>query len=163
MSPAAAITGYPTFGVAPVGAAAPSDATPLRQTRGAGDTLPRALRTRDGLRPKARERPLHLTQPPHDVMDAAGHQSLLRAPEPGSLLAEHVLHGDANARVANVAMRRPPPASVAQDRDGPDLDARSLRRDDDLRRSPVRLGVRVGDRHHDPERRPLRTRREPLV
>ena len=60
-------------------------------------------------------------------------------------------------------MRRPPPASVAQDRDGPDLDARSLRRDDDLRRSPVRLGVRVGDRHHDPERRPLRTRREPLV
>jgi hypothetical protein len=44
-----------------------------------------------------------------------------------------------------------------------DLDTGRVRRDEDLRSARVRRPVGVGDSHHDPERRAVRPRGEPLV
>ena len=72
--------------------------------------------------------------------------------------------GNADARVAHLAVRRPAAPAVAHRRDGPDdLDAGRVGRDDDLARAVMRVGVGVGDRHDDPEGGPLGARREPLV
>ena len=84
--------------------------------------------------------------------------------KPSPRLAEHVRGRHAHARVAHLAVRRPAPPRVAEDRDrAVDLEARRVGRDDDLARAPVRLRVGIGDRHHDPEPRALGARREPLV
>ncbi len=110
------------------------------------------------------ERALHLAEPAHDVVDATRAEPLLRDPEAVALLAERVLDGDADARVAHLAVRRPAAAAVAHGRDrADDLDARRVGRDDDLGRAAVRVGVGVGDGHDDPEGGPLGPRREPLV
>jgi hypothetical protein len=58
------------------------------------------------------ERPLHLAEPAHHVVDAAGAEALLRDPEAVAALAEQIFGRDAHARVRDLAVRRPPPAAV---------------------------------------------------
>ena len=86
----------------------------------------------------------------------------IRNPAPSAPSSVRDRHAD--ARVPNLAVRRPALAGVTHDRDRThDVDARSVRRDDDLRRARVGAGVGVGHRHHDPERSAVGAGREPLV
>jgi hypothetical protein len=77
-------------------------------------------------------------------------------------LAERVLDGHSDVAVDDLAVRRPPPAAVPEDRHRRDLDPGCVGRDDDLRCAPVRLRLQIRHRHDNPERRALRPRREPL-
>ena len=80
-------------------------------------------------------------------------------------LAERVRERDPDARVAHLAMRIPgPPAmahhgasGLATSRPGVSAGTRII-----VPRSYV-VGIRIGDREHDPERRPVCAAREPLA
>ena len=92
-----------------------------------------------------------------------GPEPLLRDAKAVARLAERVLDGHSDAGVRDLAVRRPAAPAVAENRHGRDLDPFHIGRDDDLRRPPVRLRVRVGDGHEDREGGALRAAREPLV
>ncbi len=86
----------------------------------------------------------------------------IRKPAPSSPSRFGDRHAD--VRVAHLAVRRPVAAAVAHRRDrAHDVDTRRVGGDDDLRRAQVRVGIRIGDRHHDPERGAFCAGREPLV
>ena len=101
------------------------------------------------------ERALHLAEPAHDVMDAAGPEPLLGDQEAGAALAQEVRLRHAYLLVGHLAVRRPAPAPVAEDRDRLDRDARRVGGDDDLAHAPTRFCVGLRDRHDDPEARAL--------
>ena len=68
---------------------------------------------------------------------------------------EHAAGRHADAREARFAMRTPAASGMPEHRHGArDLESGGVRRDDEHRSAPVRLGVRIGDRHHDRKRRP---------
>ena len=124
---------------------------------------PNALRSSE-VRAHQLEGALHLAEPAHHVVDAAGAEPLLRDAEAVARLAEHVVERDAHVREARLAMRRPAVALVPHDRDLPhELVARRVGRDEDHRRAPVRLCVGIGDDHDDAEARAVGAGREPLV
>ena len=110
------------------------------------------------------ECPLHLREPAHHVMDAAGPESLLGDLEAGALRAESVRHRHANVRISHLAMGRPAASRVPHHRHGShDVDAGRVHRNDDLARPRVRGRLGIGDGHDDAERSSLGARREPLV
>ena len=97
------------------------------------------------------------------MVDPARAEPLLGDQEAFAAATEQVLGRDADILIAHVAVRRPAAAAVAQHGHGLDRHARRIRRDDDLAHPLVRRLVRLGHRHHDPERRALRAAREPLA
>ena len=110
------------------------------------------------------ERALHLREPAHHVVDTTGAETLLGDQEPSAFCAERVRRRHADVRVPHLTVGRPAPPRVSHDGHGPDdVDARSVGRDDDLRRPRVRVGVGIGDGHDDPERSAVGARRKPLV
>ncbi len=110
------------------------------------------------------ERTLHLPEPAHHVMDAARPEPLLRDAEAAAALAEQVRRRHAHVGEARLAMRPPPASLVAHHRDPPyELVSWRVGRDDDHRRTAMRLCVGIGDDHDDPEAGAVRARGEPLV
>src|SRR5215471_14413871 len=84
------------------------------------------------VRAHQRERPLHLPEPAHHVVDPPGAEALLGDREPGALPAERVRRRDAHIGVPHLAVRRPPTPGMAEHGNGPyDLDPGRVHRDDD--------------------------------
>src|SRR2546421_350886 len=63
------------------------------------------------------ERALHLAEPAHHVVDAAGAEPLLRDAEAVARLSEHVLERHADVRETRLAVRSPATALVSHHRD----------------------------------------------
>ena len=86
----------------------------------------------------------------------------IRNPSPSC--PQRVLDRNPDVRVPHFAVGRPAAPAVSHRRDRPNhLHPGRVRGYDDLRGAAMRLGLWIGDRHHDPEGRPLGARREPLV
>ena len=107
---------------------------------------------------------LHLPEPSHHVVDAAGPEPLLRQPEPVPHARRARSRRHARAGEAHLAVRPPSASRVTEHGHRPhDLDAGRVGRDEDHRGAPVRLRIRVGDGHHDREPRAVGAGGEPLV
>src|SRR5207248_5452922 len=107
---------------------------------------------------------LHLPEPSHHVMDAAGTEPLLCDTEAVSGSAERVRDGHAHVGEPHLAVGVVTAAAVTKGRDRPyDLNAWRVRRDDDLAEALMRRRVGIRYRHHDRARRALGARAEPLV
>src|SRR5207244_8863366 len=88
---------------------------------------------------------LHLSEPAHDVVDAARPEALLRDPEAVAGLAECVRERHADPGEARLAVRPPAATLVSHDRNSADeLVAGRVGWDEDHRGAPVRLVLRVG-------------------